>query len=188
MALSTRMIRAPLCMTLAAALFAAAPAAAQDAKKIDIGNPGKLGPPLETVKAFEDDFRLVGIGVSAKGRVFATAPSGNVRSHFSMVEVNPKSGALTPYPDAAWNSFNDQADGKSGHDQDRKEQHRRHAELQRKADRGDAEIGPQRIERSAGQIDDLLHPEHELQTCCHQKQHRRVECPAEDNIHKLRHS
>src|ERR1700742_1016907 len=80
------------------AMFVAAPAAAQNALPI----PPKVGPPLETVKSFEDDFRLVGIGVSAKGRVFATAPSGNVRSHFSMVEVNPKSGAVTPYPDAAW--------------------------------------------------------------------------------------
>src|SRR5258708_38645243 len=41
---------------------------------------------LETVKAFGDDFRLVGIGVSAKGRVFATAPSSNLRSRFSMVQ------------------------------------------------------------------------------------------------------
>ena len=118
MTLSTRMIRAPLCMMSVVAVFAIAPAAAQNAEKqnvgkIDVGNPGKIGPPLETVKAFEDDFRLVGIGVSAKGRVFATAPAGNVRSRFSMVEVNPKSGAVTPYPDAAWNSFNDQADGKS---------------------------------------------------------------------------
>ena len=74
---------------------------------------GVVGPPLETVKSFEDDFRLVGIGVSAKGRVFATAPSCNVRSRFSMVEVDPKTGAVTPYPDAAWNNFSDQGDGKS---------------------------------------------------------------------------
>jgi hypothetical protein len=62
---------------------------------------GKVGPPLETVKTFGDDFRLVGIGVSAKGRVFATAPSADVRSRFSMVEVDPKIGAITPCPDAA---------------------------------------------------------------------------------------
>jgi sugar lactone lactonase YvrE len=74
---------------------------------------GKVGPPLETVKAFGDDFRLVGIGVSAKGRVFATAPSSDVRSRFSMVEVDPKTGAITPYPDAAWNNFSEQDDGKS---------------------------------------------------------------------------
>jgi sugar lactone lactonase YvrE len=113
MAMKIPVSRASRCIAFAAAMFAAVPAVAQNSAKANIGNPGKIGPPLETVKAFEDDFRLVGIGVSAKGRVFATAPAGNVRSHFSMVEVNPKSGALTPYPDAAWNSFNDQADGKS---------------------------------------------------------------------------
>ena len=30
-----------------------------------------------------------------------------------MVEVNPRSGAITPYPDAAWNNFSEQGDGKS---------------------------------------------------------------------------
>jgi hypothetical protein len=34
------------------------------------------------VKTFGDDFRLVGIGVSPKARMFATAPSSQVRSHF----------------------------------------------------------------------------------------------------------
>ncbi|WP_426440752.1 L-dopachrome tautomerase-related protein [Bradyrhizobium genosp. P] len=71
----------------------------------------KVGPALETVKAFQDDFRLVGIGVSAEGRVFATAPAGQVRSAYSMVEVNPRTGELKPYPDAAWNKFDEQ--GKS---------------------------------------------------------------------------
>jgi sugar lactone lactonase YvrE len=95
-------------MLLAAGMLTAAPAAAQKPQ-----NPGKVGPPLETVKAFDDDFRLVGIGVSAKGRVFATAPSANVRSKFSMVEVDPRTGAITPYPDAAWNNFDEHGDGKS---------------------------------------------------------------------------
>jgi sugar lactone lactonase YvrE len=74
---------------------------------------GKIGPPLETVKEFGDDFRLVGIGVSAKGRVFATAPSSQVRSRFSLVEVDAKTGAVVPYPDAAWNNFSEQRDGRS---------------------------------------------------------------------------
>jgi sugar lactone lactonase YvrE len=73
----------------------------------------RVGPALETVKAFEDDFRLVGIGVSAEGRVFATAPAGQVRSTNSMVEVNPKTGALKPYPDADWNKFDAQGKGSS---------------------------------------------------------------------------
>jgi len=92
-------------IVLAAGMLAAAPAAAQEA--------GTIGPPLETVKAFGDDFRLVGIGVSAEGSVFATAPSSQVRSRFSMVEVDPKTGAVTPYPNAAWNNFSEQGDGRS---------------------------------------------------------------------------
>jgi sugar lactone lactonase YvrE len=96
---------------LAAGVFMATAAAAQPPQAPQ--NPGKIGPPLETVKAFGDDFRLVGIGVSAKGRVFATAPSSNVRSKYSMVEVDPKTGEITPYPDAAWNNFDEHDDGKS---------------------------------------------------------------------------
>jgi sugar lactone lactonase YvrE len=105
MATRTRMARACRSIFLATGVLTAVPAAAE--------NVGKIGPPLETVKAFADDFRLVGIGVSAEGRVFATAPSAIVRSRFSMVEVDPKTGAVTPYPDAAWNSFNERGDGKS---------------------------------------------------------------------------
>lgn len=104
MATRIRMAHACGSMFLAIGMLAATPAAAE--------NDGKIGPPLETVKAFGDDFRLVGIGVSAEGRVFATAPSSIVRSRFSMVEVDSKTGAATPYPDAGWNSFNEQGDGK----------------------------------------------------------------------------
>lgn len=104
MATTTTTAGASVLMLLAGVL-AGVPVAAQ--------NSTKIGPPLQTVKAFDDDFRLVGIGVSAKGRVFATAPSSSVRSRFSMVEVDPKTGAVTPYPDAAWNNFSDQRDGKS---------------------------------------------------------------------------
>ena len=100
-----RIARASVGVLLAAGVVAASPVAAQ--------NSGRVGPPLEIVKTFGDDFRLVGIGVSAKGRVFATAPSSNVRSRFSMVEVDPKTGAVTPYPDAHWNEFSDQKEGKS---------------------------------------------------------------------------
>lgn len=108
--MATTMPRALICFALAAGVLAASPAAAEDSGK---QSAGKVGPPLETVKAFGDDFRLVGIGVSARGRVFATAPSSNVRSRFSMVEVDPDTGAMTPYPDADWNSFSDQRDGAS---------------------------------------------------------------------------
>jgi sugar lactone lactonase YvrE len=99
--------RASISVFLAAGVLAAA----QDS--VEAQGSGKAGPHLETVKTFGDDFRLVGIGVSAKGRVFATAPSSDVRSRFSMVEVDPKSGAIAPYPDAAWNKFSEQGDGRS---------------------------------------------------------------------------
>jgi sugar lactone lactonase YvrE len=102
-------VRESVSLLFATVMLVAAPAAAQNAFR----SSETVGPPLQTVKAFTDDFRLVGIGVSAKGRVFATAPASNVRSRFSMVEVDPKSGEVTPYPDAAWNNFSDHGDGKS---------------------------------------------------------------------------
>src|SRR5437879_3888037 len=70
-----RTARAAVAIFFAAGALAAAPTAAQPSDKI--------GPPLETVKAFGDDFRLVGIGVSAEGRVFATAPSSARASAWS---------------------------------------------------------------------------------------------------------
>ena len=69
------------------------------------------GPRLETVATFDDDFRLVGIGVSRHGRVFATAPASVKRSRFSMVEVDTHTGALTPFPDASWNVYKPDDDG-----------------------------------------------------------------------------
>jgi sugar lactone lactonase YvrE len=99
--------RASISAFLAAGMLAAAQ------HSCEAQGSGRLGPPLETVKTFGDDFRLVGIGVSAKGRVFATAPASDARSRFSMVEVDPKTGTVTPYPDAAWNKFDEQGDGRS---------------------------------------------------------------------------
>jgi sugar lactone lactonase YvrE len=66
---------------------------------------GRVGPPLTPVCKFGDDFRLVGIGVSHRGRLFATAPSSRGRSRYSMVEVDPKTCAMSPYPDVNWNNF-----------------------------------------------------------------------------------
>jgi sugar lactone lactonase YvrE len=62
---------------------------------------GDYGPPLETVKTF-DTFKLVGIGVSSEGRIFASAPAA--QSGDKLVELNAQTGALTPYPDQAWNT------------------------------------------------------------------------------------
>ena len=63
-----------------------------------------------------------------------------------------------------------------------------HAELVRVADEGDAEIGAQRVERAAGQIDDLLHAEHELQPGGDQEQHGGVKHAAGKDVGKRRHS
>jgi sugar lactone lactonase YvrE len=70
------------------------------------------GPPLTVVHQFGDDFRLVGLGVSKTGRVFATAPSARTRGGLSMVEVDTRTGQVRPYPDAAWNRIRPEADGK----------------------------------------------------------------------------
>jgi hypothetical protein len=71
-----------------------------------------VGPALTVVHQFGDDFHLVGISVSKTGRVFATAPTARVRSGLSMVEVDTRTGQITPYPDAAWNTIRPEADGK----------------------------------------------------------------------------
>ena len=71
----------------------------------------KVGPALETVKAFEDDFRLVGIGVSAEGRVFATAPASRFDRPIVWSRSDPKTGELKLYPDAGWNKFDEQGKG-----------------------------------------------------------------------------
>lgn len=80
-----------LFISFIAVSFAAMPAGAQT---------GKYGPPLETVKTF-DQFRLVGIAVSRRGRIFASAPSAT--SGDKLVEVDARTGAVKPFPDAAWN-------------------------------------------------------------------------------------
>ncbi|HEY1926851.1 MAG TPA: L-dopachrome tautomerase-related protein [Caulobacteraceae bacterium] len=71
-----------------------------------------VGPPLTVVHQFGDDFRLVGIGVSKAGRVFATAPSARAHGGLSMIEVDTHTDKVAPYPDAAWNQIRPEADGK----------------------------------------------------------------------------
>ncbi len=63
--------------------------------------PAKFGPPLETVKTF-NDFPVVGLAVSREGRIFASAPAAKTGD--KVVEINAKSGAMTPFPDKSWTS------------------------------------------------------------------------------------
>lgn len=74
-------------------------------------NATHAAPKLETVATFGDDFRLVGIGVTRAGRVFATAPSSAKRSRYSLVEVDPHTGNLTPFPDSDWNIYRPEKTG-----------------------------------------------------------------------------
>jgi sugar lactone lactonase YvrE len=62
--------------------------------------PQQFGPKLIAVKSF-DHFALVGIGVSHEGRIFASAPAAT--SGNRLIEVNPATGAVTPYPNQSWN-------------------------------------------------------------------------------------
>jgi sugar lactone lactonase YvrE len=95
-------LRAPAAL---AAASATAPANAPAAE------PGQPGASLETVATFGDEFRLVGIGVTREGRVFATAPASVKRSRYSVVEVDLRTGTLLPFPDGDWNRYKP---GKSG--------------------------------------------------------------------------
>ncbi|HEY1609138.1 MAG TPA: hypothetical protein VGG24_07715, partial [Paraburkholderia sp.] len=83
----------------------AAPASAAAAAAPAVVPAAGRAPALETVATFGDDFRLVGIGVSSTGRVFATAPSSIKRSRYSVVEVDTVSGELHPFPDTRWNHY-----------------------------------------------------------------------------------
>jgi sugar lactone lactonase YvrE len=57
---------------------------------------------LEVIVKFPDSFKLIGIAVSKTGRIFASAPSCAAKSN-CVVEVNPKTGDMTPYPNVSWN-------------------------------------------------------------------------------------
>jgi sugar lactone lactonase YvrE len=69
--------------------------------------PGDEGPSLQTVKTF-DTFKLVGLGVSREGRIFASAPAA--QSGDRLVEINMQTGAMTPYPDQTWNASGSDAE------------------------------------------------------------------------------
>ena len=63
--------------------------------------------------------------------------------------------------------------------EDDEEQRRRQPGAERPRHRGDAEVRAQRVEGAAGQVEDLLDAEDELQPRRHQEQHGGVEDAAE---------
>ncbi|GBQ15748.1 L-dopachrome tautomerase-related protein [Swaminathania salitolerans] len=62
-------------------------------------------PSLEVVKRFPADFNVIGVGVSHSGTVFASAPATMKRYSASVVQLDDRTGALIPFPDADWNRF-----------------------------------------------------------------------------------
>ena len=67
-------------------------------------------------------------------------------------------------------------------DQDRYVCEDRHMQPERPGERRDAEIGADRVERAARQIDDLLDAENDLQPARDQKKDGGVECAADQNV------
>jgi len=93
MKLSVSFVRGFFC-ALAVMAWSASAGAATHAPK-------KAGPPLQTVKTF-NNFHLVGIAVSREGHIFASAPAAKVGN--KVVEIDAKTGAMTPFPNQSWNS------------------------------------------------------------------------------------
>ena len=76
----------------------------------------------------------------------------------------------------------DRRHGDAGEQQHRQKQPWRHSGIDCPADGADAEVGAECVERATGEVDNLLHPENELQPGGNQKQHRGVEHAAEKDI------
>ncbi|WP_025841705.1 L-dopachrome tautomerase-related protein [Asaia platycodi] len=84
--------------SLAAPAFAAAPPQ-------PVSTAITTQPTLEVVKRFPADFNMIGVGVSRSGIVYASAPATMKRYSASVVRIDPKTGALIPFPDKNWNRF-----------------------------------------------------------------------------------
>jgi sugar lactone lactonase YvrE len=67
------------------------------------GAPAGARPPqptrLERIKSFTD-FPLIAVAVTPGGRIFASAPAAT--SGNRVIEIDPATGAVTPFPDAGW--------------------------------------------------------------------------------------
>src|SRR5579875_3296911 len=64
-------------------------------------------PSLDLVASFPGR-QVTGVAVAPNGRIFVNFPRWEADVPISVAEVGAN-GALTPYPDAAWNSFRDAA-------------------------------------------------------------------------------
>lgn len=62
--------------------------------------------PLQLVATFTHPRQVTGVAVSPSGRIFVNFPRWEEDVAISVAEVGP-GGALTPFPDAAWNAYRD---------------------------------------------------------------------------------
>src|SRR2546422_868684 len=84
--------------------------------------------------------------------------------------------------EAALDDDADRAHGEPRDGQRRDEQRGRPARLQVPADRRDPDVGAERVEGAAREVEDLLHAEDDLESRRHQKQNAGVEHAAEHNV------
>src|SRR5437764_858322 len=81
-----------------------------------------------------------------------------------------------------------EADEDAGDDEHGQEKRRSHPMRDAPADRGDAEISPEGVERPAREVHDLLYAEHELQTGGDQEENGGVEDAADQYVEECGHS
>lgn len=73
---------------------------------LTVVSPALAGPTPDTLKKVATfPHQVTGVAVSAKGRIFVSFPRWSEDAPISVAEVDPRSGKLTPYPDAAWNAW-----------------------------------------------------------------------------------
>ena len=123
-------------------------------------------------------------------RIGAPEEAEHVLEHEQERERQKQLKALVAPVDAAQHPLDRRPDGaqqQSREDEPGKDEPGREAKLGGVGDKGDAEIRAERVERSAGQIDDLLHAEHELQAGRDQKQNGGVKHAADQDVGKPSH-
>ena len=69
--------------------------------------------PVEHVATFTQPHQVTGVAVSPTGRVFVNFPRWEEDVAISVAEIG-RDGTITPYPDAAWNSFRNTAPTEPG--------------------------------------------------------------------------
>ncbi len=131
------------------------------------------------------------VDVVERFRIGAPDEAKHVLEHQHQREREEQLEALVAVVDGPQQAFDKRPDSghqNTGSNQHRQQEHRRHPRLLSIRHRGDAEIGPERVERTAGEIDDLLDAEDELQARGNQEQDGGMEDAADRDIGECRHA